>query len=55
MYKVYKDAFGDETHLFTESAEFEEGKAELPDDANPDYRGKFFFENGSLRTLKVIY
>ena len=48
VYKVYKDAFGDETHLFTEPAEFDEGKAELADEANPDYLGKFIFENGTV-------
>ena len=41
LFKIYKDAFGDETHLFTESAE-RNGKADnLADDQNPDYLGKF--------------
>lgn len=39
MYKVYKDAFGDESTLFTEPQE-RDGKADaLPDNQNPDYIG----------------
>jgi hypothetical protein len=48
VYKIYKDAFGDETHLFTEPAEFGEENDELPDEQNPDYLGKFVFEGGSV-------
>ncbi|MEO3405018.1 hypothetical protein AAFN85_14015 [Mucilaginibacter sp. CAU 1740] len=40
LFKIYKDAFGDETHLFTEPAESEGQPDDLPDDRNPDYLGK---------------
>ncbi|QEM09951.1 hypothetical protein [Mucilaginibacter rubeus] len=40
LFKIYKDAFGDETHLFTEPAESEAQADDLPDDRNPDYLGK---------------
>jgi hypothetical protein len=40
LFKIYKDAFGDETHLFTEPAENEGQADDLPDDRNPDYLGK---------------
>lgn len=49
VYKIYKDAFGDETHLFTEPLESDGPANDLPDEQNPDYLGKFVFENGSLR------
>lgn len=49
VFKVYKDAFGDETHLFTEPAESDEPADDLPDEQNPDYLGRFVFENGSLQ------
>jgi hypothetical protein len=39
MYKIYKDAFGDETHLFTEPAELTATENHLPDESNPDYLG----------------
>jgi hypothetical protein len=48
-FKIYKDAFGDETHLFTESAESDGPADDLPDDQNPDYLGKFFFEGGCVQ------
>ncbi|OKS88145.1 hypothetical protein RG47T_3609 [Mucilaginibacter polytrichastri] len=48
-YKIYKDAFGDETHLFTEPAEFGGENDDLPDEQNPDYLGKFVFESGSIK------
>lgn len=38
-YKIYKDAFGDETVLFTEPKEIDEQNNALPDDQNPDYIG----------------
>ena len=40
IYKIYKDAFGDETVLFTEPREFDETSIDLPDENNPDYLGK---------------
>ena len=52
VYKIYKDAFDDETHLFTETAEFAEINDELPDEQNPDYLGKFIFESGCLRQFE---
>lgn len=39
IYKVYKDAFGDETVLFTEPKEIDEKRDSLPDEQNPDYIG----------------
>src|ERR1700744_1179012 len=48
-YKIYKDAFGDEPHLFTEAAAFGEEKNDLPDEQNPDYLGKFVFDKGALK------
>lgn len=52
IFKIYKDAFGDETHLFTEPAELDEDNDDLPDEQNPDYLGKFIFENGSVKEFK---
>src|ERR1700744_618829 len=49
VYKIYKDAFGDETHLFTEPAAFDEDDDALPDEDNPDYLGRFVFESGSVK------
>lgn len=49
VYKVYKDAFGDETHLFTEPAENGGPADDQPDEENPDYLGKFRFENGTVQ------
>ena len=48
VFKVYKDAFGDETHLFTEPLESDGPADDLPDEQNPDYLGKFVFEGGEL-------
>lgn len=49
VFKIYKAIKGDETHLFTEPAE-RAGKAdELTDEENPDYLGKFIFENGVVQ------
>jgi hypothetical protein len=39
VYKIYKDAFGDETVLITEPRETGEN-TDLADAANPDYLGK---------------
>lgn len=58
IYKIYKDAFGDESHLFTEPAENEGQADDLKDEQNPDYLGKFHFSEkhwryeGSLLTAK---
>lgn len=49
VFKVYKDAVGEETHLFTEPAELDEARDDLPDEQNPDYLGHFVFENGSVK------
>lgn len=49
VFKIYKDAFGDETHLFTEPAESDGPADDLPDEQNPDYLGKFLFENGNVQ------
>ena len=48
VFKIYKDAFGDETHLFTELAASGEKEDSVEDDQNPDYLGKFIFEHGQL-------
>lgn len=48
VFNIYKDAFGDESHLFAEPGEGEKHD-ELPDDQNPDYLGKLVFENGDLQ------
>jgi hypothetical protein len=45
IYKIYKDAFGDETVLFTEPREFDEARIDLPDENNPDYLGKISILN----------
>lgn len=48
-YKIYKDAFGDETHLFTEPAELTTEEKHLPDEANPDYLGTLrIFDDGNV-------
>lgn len=49
VFKIYKDAFGDETHLFTEPMESDGPADDLPDEQNPDYLGKFIFEGGSVQ------
>jgi hypothetical protein len=49
VFKIYKDAFGDQTHLFTEPAGGAGSVIDLPDEQNPDYLGKFVFENGSVQ------
>jgi hypothetical protein len=46
VYKIYKDAFGDETQIFTEPNDFAEND-DLPDEQNPDYLGTVILnENG---------
>ncbi|WP_154402521.1 hypothetical protein [Mucilaginibacter endophyticus] len=52
VFKIYKDAFGDETHLFTEPTESDGAISDLPDWQNPDYLGKFLFENGNVRQFE---
>jgi hypothetical protein len=49
IFRIYKDAFGDETHLFTKPAENDGLADDLPDDQNPDYLGKFFFQDGCVQ------
>ncbi|NOW96102.1 hypothetical protein [Mucilaginibacter sp. SG564] len=49
VFKIYKDAFGDETHLFTDPMESDGPADDLPDDENPDYLDRFVFENGSVQ------
>lgn len=44
-FKLYKDAVGDESALFTEPRELEEGAAVLPDEANPDYIGTIILKS----------
>ena len=44
-YKIYKDAFGDESTLFTEPLETAAPNNDLPDNLNPDYLGKIVFDN----------
>lgn len=48
VFKIYKDAFGDETHLFTEPKESDGPADDLPDEQNPDYLGKFVFGDGGV-------
>jgi hypothetical protein len=45
VYKIYKDAFGDESTLFTEPLEINDINDELPDKDNPDYLGKITIIN----------
>ncbi len=49
IFKIYKDTFGDETHLFTEPMESDGPAGDLPDEQNLDYLGKFVFENSDLQ------
>lgn len=51
IFKIYKDAFADQTHLFTEEHASDE-EPELPDAQNPDYLGKFVFEGASLKRFE---
>ena len=45
VYKIYKDAFGDETALFTEPLEINDINDQLADKDNPDYLGKITIAN----------
>jgi hypothetical protein len=49
VFKIYKDASGDETHFLTESMQSDGSALALPDDKNPDYLGEFVFEEGSVK------
>ena len=46
-YKLYKDAIGDESVLFTEPLEATELNNDLPDNMNPDYLGRLEFDSQS--------
>lgn len=43
-YRLFKDAFGDESHLFTEPLEAGAPANSLPDHLNPDYLGEIIFD-----------
>jgi len=43
-YKIYKTAIDNESTLFTEDLEIDEGTPALPDEANPDYLGNIIIE-----------
>jgi len=43
-YKIFKDAFGDESHLFTEPLETVLPNNNVPDYLNPDYLGEIIFD-----------
>ena len=43
-YKIYKTAIDNESALFTEALEIDEGAPALPDEANPDYLGSMIME-----------
>ncbi len=50
VYELYKDAFGEESALFTEPLEIAEVNDDLPDKNNPDYLGRFSIDvNGNLK------
>ncbi|HVW97720.1 MAG TPA: hypothetical protein VHA56_17225 [Mucilaginibacter sp.] len=58
VYKIFKDALGDESALFTEPLEKNKTNNDLPDDSNPDYLGELIFDglshwryHGELLTL----
>lgn len=46
IFKLYKDAFGDETTLFTEPLEGDKPNTAVSDDSNPDYLGTFTLIDG---------
>jgi len=46
-YRIYKDAFGDESTLFTEPLETIEPNNTMPDNMNPDYLGEIIFDGQS--------
>jgi len=43
VYKIYKDAVGEESSLFTEPMEIGGGRDDLSDNQNPDFLGKLTF------------
>ncbi|WP_183568779.1 hypothetical protein [Mucilaginibacter sp. SP1R1] len=43
-YKIYKTSLDNESALFTETLEIDEGKAALADSDNPDYLGTIVLE-----------
>ena len=43
-YKIYKTSIDNESVLFTEDLELNEGSPALPDEANPDYLGTLVME-----------
>jgi len=43
-YKIYKTTIDNESTLFTENLEIDEGAPALPDEANPDYLGSMVIE-----------
>ena len=43
-YKIYKTTIDNESTLFTEDLEIDEGAPALPDEANPDYLGTLVIE-----------
>jgi hypothetical protein len=43
VYKIYKTSIDNESALFTEELEIDEGKPTLPDSGNPDYLGTIIF------------
>jgi len=44
IYKIFKDAFGDESNLFTEPLETATTNNNLADYLNPDYLGEITFD-----------
>lgn len=44
IYKIYKTSIDNESALFTEELEIDEGRPALPDEANPDYLGTLEIE-----------
>ena len=52
VYKLYKDAFGDETILFTEPKEIGKSNDDLADESNPDFLGRFTITNNSNCTYE---
>lgn len=47
-YKIYKDAFGEESALFTEPLETTEPNIDLADSLNPDYLGTISFDSENI-------
>ena len=52
VFKLYQDAFRDETHLFIEQAESDEPANDLPDEHNPHYLGKFVFRGDRISNIQ---